>query len=139
MSRETNEGVMMRCKKITANLLTILHLLVEHITPLEKPKASLEAYISIRQPTCTVIYSNPVISLSLYSFFYFGSMLRSNIYWWSTVESYVGNSAGHRGGINTTVKTRLTASRNCIYIIYLIKGSYVLCWGPSISWKSIVE
>ena len=48
MSRETNEGVMMRFKIITTNLSTIVHLLVEPITSLAKPKASLEAYISIR-------------------------------------------------------------------------------------------
>ena len=50
MVRETNKGVMMRCKTITANLLTIVRLLVEPITPLEKPKASLEESLSIRQP-----------------------------------------------------------------------------------------
>ena len=48
MSRETNEGVMMRCKTVTANLLAIVLLLVEPITSLAKPKAYLEAYLSIR-------------------------------------------------------------------------------------------
>ena len=49
MSRETNEGVMMRCKIISAKLLTIVGLLVEPRTSLAKPKASLEASLSIRQ------------------------------------------------------------------------------------------
>ena len=34
---------------------------------------------------------------------------------------------------------KYTASRNCLSIIYLIKGRYVLFQGPSISWKIIVE
>ena len=49
MSRETNEGVIMCCKKITANLLTIVDLLVEPGTSLSKPKDSLDASISISQ------------------------------------------------------------------------------------------
>ena len=44
MTREANEGVMMYFKTITMNLLTIVHPLVEPITSLAKPKASLEAY-----------------------------------------------------------------------------------------------
>ena len=50
MPRKTNEGVMILCKTITANLLTIVGLLVEPITSLAKPKASLEASLSIRKP-----------------------------------------------------------------------------------------
>ena len=38
-------------QKITMNLSTIVHLLVEPITSLAKPKASLEASIYIRQLT----------------------------------------------------------------------------------------
>ena len=49
MSTETNEGVMMRFKTIMTNLSTIVHLLVEPITSLGKPKASLEEYIYVRQ------------------------------------------------------------------------------------------
>ena len=41
MSREMNEGVMMYFKTIMMNLLTIVHLLVESITSLAKPKALL--------------------------------------------------------------------------------------------------
>ena len=47
MSRETNEGVMVRFKIIMMNLLTIVHLLVEPITSLAKPKASLEAFFPL--------------------------------------------------------------------------------------------
>ena len=134
MSREKNKGVMMRFKTITANLSTILHLLVEPITSLEKQKAYLEESISIRKPW-TVTSSKPVISPYMFRFFFFGNMLRSNGYRWSTVESHVINSADRCGGINTTGKMKCMVSRNCISIIYLIKGRYVLCWGPSIRWK----
>ena len=51
ISRETNEGVMMRCKTTKAKSLTIITIIVEAIASLEKPKASIKAYISIRQ-TC---------------------------------------------------------------------------------------
>ena len=80
MPRETDEGVMMRFKPITTNLSTIIHLLVEHIKSLAKPKASLEAFIYIRQIPGTVTSSNPVISSSLFVFLFYGNMLRSNKY-----------------------------------------------------------
>ena len=80
MSRETDEGVMMRCKTITANLLIIVRLLVEPITSLAKPKSYLESYIYISQPPLTVTSINPVIYPSLSSFFSFSNMLRSNRY-----------------------------------------------------------
>ena len=139
MSRETNEGVMMHFKTIAMNLLTIVHLLVKPITSLAKPKASLEAYFSIRQPPWTVTYSKPVISPSLFSFFFFGNMLRSNRYSWGTVESHVGNSDDSCGGRNTTRKLKCTEGRKCISIIDIIRGRYVLCCGPSIRWEVIVE
>ena len=50
MSRKKNEEVMMRCKKITANLLIIADILVEPITSIVKPKGSLEAYLYISEP-----------------------------------------------------------------------------------------
>ena len=90
MSRETNEGVMMNFKTITVNLLTIVHPLVEPITSLAKPKAYLEASFSIRQLPWTVASTKPVVSPSLFSFFFFRNMLRSNRYSWGTVESHVG-------------------------------------------------
>ena len=43
MSRNTNEGVMINFKTITMNLFTIVYPLVEPITSLAKPKASLGA------------------------------------------------------------------------------------------------
>ena len=45
MSRETNEGVMMCCKTITANLLRIVRLLIEPIKYLAKPKDYIETSI----------------------------------------------------------------------------------------------
>ena len=139
MSRETNEGVMMHFKTITMNLLTIVHPIVEPITSLSKPKASLEAYFSIWQLPWKVTSTKPFVSPSLFIFIFFCNMIRTNRYSWGTVESHVGNSADSCGGRNTTRKLKCTASRNCIYIIDLIKGRYVLCWGTSIRWKFIVE
>ena len=139
MSRETNEWVMMHCKTVTMNMSTIVHpLIVETITSVAKPKASLEASISIRQLPWTVTSSKPVISPSLFIFFFFGNMLRSNGYWWGTVKSHVVNSADCNGWRNTTGKIKCTESRKCISIIDLIKARYVICWGPSIRWKRIV-
>ena len=139
MSRETNEEFMMRFQTITMNFSTLVHILVESITPLAQPKAYLEAYISVIQLPLTVTSSKPVISTSLFSFFFFGNMLRYNRYSWGTVESHVWNSADRCRGIKTTGKMMCMTSRNCISIIYLIKGRYVLCWGTSIRWKIIVE
>ena len=134
-----NKGVVMRLKTITTNLLTIVHLLVETITSLAKPKASLEESVSIRKIPWTVTSSKPVISPSLFSFLFFGNMMRSNRYWWSTVESHVGNSADRCGGRNTTGKMKCTASRNFISVIDIVKGRYVIFLGPSIRWKRVVE
>ena len=146
MSRETNEAVMMRCKKITSNLLRIVCILVEPITSLAKSKASIEESLSIRKTPWGVTSSKPVISPSLSSFFYFGSMMIYNSrshqsigYWWSTVDSYAENIAGRCGSRNRTGKMKYTESRNWLSFIYLIKGRYVLCRGPSISWKMIFE
>ena len=44
-------GAMMRFKTIMENLSTIVHLLVEHITSLAKPKTYIEASIYIRKLT----------------------------------------------------------------------------------------
>ena len=70
----------MRFKTITTNLMTVVHLIVEPITFLAKPKAYLEASISIRQLPGTVTSSKPVISPSLFSFLFFGNILRHNRY-----------------------------------------------------------
>ena len=50
MSRGKNKGVIMHCKTIMANLLTLVGLIVETSTEIEKPKGSLEESLSIRQP-----------------------------------------------------------------------------------------
>ena len=139
MSRDTNEGFMMRFKTITTNLLTIVHLLFEPIIYLEKPKDYLEASISIRQIPWTLTFSNPVIPPYLFSYFFFGNMLGSNRYWWGTVKSHVGNSSDCCGGRNTTGKMKCTAGRYCISIIDLIKGGYFLCWVTSIRWKLLLR
>ena len=146
VSRETNEGVMIRCKEITDNLLTVVGLIVEPRKAIEKPKSSIGEYISISQPQQTVTSSKPFIYHYIYSFFFFISMMRSNgrsyrciLYLWSTVESYIGNSAGLCESINRTGKMKCTASKYCIYFVELIKGRYVLWRGTSISWKSMVE
>ena len=47
MSRDINKGVMMHCKTITANLLTVVRLLVEPSKAIEKEKGSLEASVYI--------------------------------------------------------------------------------------------
>ena len=58
MSRVVNKGVVMHFKASTANLLTVVGLLVEPITSVAKPKGYLEAYLSIIQPHITVTFSN---------------------------------------------------------------------------------
>ena len=70
ISRVMNEGVMMRCKAVTANLLTVVGLIVYSSAAISKPKVYLEAYLSIMQPPITVTSSSPVISTSLSSFFF---------------------------------------------------------------------
>ena len=139
MLREMNEGVIMNFKTITMNLLTILHPLVEPITSLAKLKDYLEAYIYVSQIPWTVNSINPVIYTSLFSFFFFVSMLISNGYWWITLLSYFGNSYGLCRGRNTTGEMKCTTSRNCLSIIDLINERYVLLQGTSISFKRIVE
>ena len=132
MSQETNEGIMVYCKTITAKFLAIVHCLVETIIIHAKPKAYLEAYISACQPFLTVTYIKPVISLYIYRFLSFSSILISNRYWWSTVFNYVVNSAGCCLGRNRSGEINWTSSRNCLSFIYIIKGSCVLCWCHSL-------
>ena len=96
------KGVMMRCKTITANLLKIVHLIVETITYFENPKATIEASLSIQQPPWRITSSKPVISPSLSRIVSFRTMLRYNRHWWSTVLRYVRSDYGHCRGGNTT-------------------------------------
>ena len=135
-----NKRIMMHFKTIMMNLLTIVHpFLVETITSIAKPKASLEVSIYIRKLPWRLTSSKPVISTSQFSFFFFGKVLRSNRYSWGTVLSHVGNSADSCKWRHTTRKLKCTESRNCIFIIELIKGRYVICWVPYIRWEFIVE
>ena len=96
----------MRCKSIKSILLTVVFFLVEPSTAIAKPKDSTEEYFSIRQSTWTVTSINTVIDPSLSSSFSFNSLLRSNSrsQQWTTVESYVGNSAEFCGKKNRTEK-----------------------------------
>ena len=55
-----NEGVELYFKAVTANLFTVLGLLVESSTPIEIPMGYLEVYISIRKNSLTVTSSSPV-------------------------------------------------------------------------------
>ena len=109
------------------------------IISLAKQKASLEASISIRKLPWTVTSSKPVINTSLFSFFFSRNMLRSTRYSWGTVESHVRNSSDSCGGRNTNRKLNCTESRNCISIIGVIKGGYVIWWGPSIRWNLLLK
>ena len=98
---------MMHFKIVTMNLLIIVHpFLVETIIYVTKPKAYLEAYISIRQLPLTVTSSKPVISPSQFCFFFLGKILRSNRYSRGTVLSHVGNSADSCGWRNKTIKLK---------------------------------
>ena len=133
MSRETNGWVMMHCKTVTINMLTIVHpFIVETTTSVAKPKASLWASLSVRQIPWTVTSSKPVISSSQLGFLFFGIM-------WGTALSQVRNSAESSGGRNRSRKLKWTASRNCIFIIDFIKERYVLCRVPTIRLEVIVE
>ena len=75
------------------------NLLVEPITYLVKPKAYLEAYISIRKIPLKLTSSKTIISPSLFSFLFFGKMR-------GTALSQVGNSADSCGGINISRKLK---------------------------------
>ena len=142
----TNKGVVMHCKAVTDNLLTVLCLLVEPSTAITKPKGSIEAYLSISQHPIILTSSIPVISTSLSSFLFFRIMLRSNnrsyrsiLKKWITVNIYDGNSADLCGRRIRTVKMKRTASRNCLSFIDLIKGRYILFWGTSTVEKVLLK
>ena len=48
MSTVMNEGVKIRCKEVTAQVFTVVGLIVEPGTEITKSKFSIEAYSSIR-------------------------------------------------------------------------------------------
>ena len=137
---------MMRCKAFTANLLTVVRLLIEPSTYIEKLKASLEASISVSQNPITVASSSPVVSTSLSSSFFFSRILKSKSISHqsirkrrSTVESYVVNISDLCGIKSRTIKMKCTESRNCLSFIDLIKGRCIIFRGPSISQKMFSE
>ena len=146
MSRVMNKVVMMCCKAVKVNLLAVVGLIVEPSTSIEKPNGYVEEYLSISQHNINATYYNTVISTSLSSFFFFIIMMLSNgrIHLsihkgWSTVESYVRNSAELCGRRSRTGKMKFAASRNCISLINLIKGRHVIFRGPSISRKVLLK
>ena len=61
---------MVRCKAHTANLLTLVGLIIGPIIFIAKTKGSMEAYLSIIQIPLTVTSSNPIKSTSLSGFFF---------------------------------------------------------------------
>ena len=137
----------MCCKAVTANLFTVVFPLVEPIsTDISKPKSYIGGYLSIIRPTITVTSNSPSIPTSLPTSLFFSSILISKsishqiLFWrWSTVESYVINSSDLCLTRIRTETINCPSSRNCLSVIYSIKGSCVIFWGPSISWKFIVE
>ena len=146
ISRVMNVGVMILCKSVTANLLTVVGLLVDLSTSIVKPKVSLESYLSIRQPIITLTSSNNVIYPSLSSFLFLRIMIESNSRSYhsigkrrSNVGIYVGNSADLCVRRIRTGKMNYTENRNCISFIDLVKERYVIFRGPSISRKRIFE
>ena len=68
-----NEGVKMHCKE-PWQCFTLLGFFVETITYIANPKGSLEVYTSI-----VVTFNSPVVYSSLFSSFFFRSMLITNI------------------------------------------------------------
>ena len=79
MSTVMNEEVKICCKAVTEKMFTVVGLLVELSTYIEKPKGYIEASLSIRRPSVTVTYNSPVISSSLFSLVFFRSELQSHI------------------------------------------------------------
>ena len=61
MSMAMNEGVKVHYKAVTSNVLTVVVLLVETSTAIEKTKGFLESYIYISKNLFTVTYISPVI------------------------------------------------------------------------------
>ena len=79
MSTVMNEGVKICCKSVTTQVFTVVGLLVELCTAIAKPKGSLEASPSIRQPSVTITSNSPVIYPFLFSSFFFSSTLQSHL------------------------------------------------------------
>ena len=113
-------------------VLTVAGLLVELSTAIEKPKGSIEAYNSIMWPYVTGTFNSPVIYPSLFSSFFFGSILRTNIrlrqnrgWHRNIIESEVRNSAALCGTRIKTVKKNGTMSGKCLSNVDLNKERYI--------------
>ena len=61
MSTVTNKGVNSPCKAVTTQVFTLVGLLVELVTAIEKIKGSIEASPFIIEPPVTVTSNSPVI------------------------------------------------------------------------------
>ena len=61
MSTVINEGVEIHCKAVINQVFTVVGLIVELGTAIEKSKGSLDAYPSIRKTSVTVTSNSPVI------------------------------------------------------------------------------
>ena len=74
-----NDGVKMRYKSVTVNLVTVVGPLVESsITAIANTEGSLEAYLSIRENPITVTSNRPVIPPYLPISLFFSNMLIPN-------------------------------------------------------------
>ena len=142
MSTVMNEGFKISCKAVMTQLFTVLGILVELSKTIAKPKGYLEASPSIRQPYITVTSNSPVIYSSLFSYFFFSSILWTNIRYlqsrvlrWIHFESEVIKSADLCGTRYITGKINGTVSRNCLYIIDLIKERIYIFWSPGVICK----
>ena len=99
MSNLMNKGVNIRCKAITASFFTVVWILVEPSTFIEK-NSYFEEYPSSRQLSITVTSSSTAIPSSLLSSLFFGNILRTNNrihlsrdWQWSSFGSEVWNIA----------------------------------------------
>ena len=73
-----NYEVKMNCKAVTYKLFTVVVILVEYSTSIEKPKGSLKEYFSIRQYSIKATSIIPVIPPSFPSSFFYIDILRFN-------------------------------------------------------------
>ena len=79
MSTLMNEGVEIHCKSVTAQVFTVVGLIVEIGTAIAKSRGFLEANHSIRLSSVTVTSTSPVIYYSLFSSFFLLSTLQSHL------------------------------------------------------------
>ena len=131
MSTVINEGVNMSRKAVTTQTFIAVGLIFEVSKTISKPKGYIEASNSIRKPSVTVTSNSPVIYSSLFSYFFFSSLLKtksryhkSRVCQWSTFESEFRNWYSLCRPRDVAGKMNRTASRNYLSIIDLIKERY---------------